>query len=89
MFLKGRLVVRRQLGLSQSDLDRGGAVWLPTVRGGESARSGGIPERRVQSGRDPLTARRPKITWGGPPLMPEAGKDRLHVDLAPPAGSDQ
>ncbi|MFG3258717.1 VOC family protein [Streptomyces sp. NPDC048172] len=31
----------------------------------------------------------PKVTWGGPPLMPRAGKDRLHFDLAPPAGSDQ
>lgn len=26
----------------------------------------------------------PKITWGGPPLMPKAGKNRLHFDLAPP-----
>ncbi|MFI0420795.1 VOC family protein [Spongiactinospora sp. 9N601] len=31
----------------------------------------------------------PKITWGGPPLMPRAGKDRLHFDVAPAAGSDQ
>jgi predicted enzyme related to lactoylglutathione lyase len=31
----------------------------------------------------------PKITWGGPPLMPKTGKSRLHFDLAPPAGSDQ
>ena len=31
----------------------------------------------------------PKITWGGPPLMPRAGKHRLHFDLAPPAGGDQ
>ncbi|MGN6682181.1 MAG: VOC family protein [Streptosporangiaceae bacterium] len=31
----------------------------------------------------------PKISWGGPPLMPKAGKDRLHFDLAPPAGGDQ
>ena len=29
----------------------------------------------------------PKITWGGPPLMPKNGKDRLHFDLA--ADSDQ
>src|SRR3954453_18851094 len=28
----------------------------------------------------------PKITWGGPPLMPTTGKDRLHFDVAPPAG---
>ena len=26
----------------------------------------------------------PKITWGGPPLMPKTGKTRLHFDLAPP-----
>ncbi len=31
----------------------------------------------------------PKITWGGPPLMPRAGKDRLHFDLAPTADSDR
>jgi hypothetical protein len=31
----------------------------------------------------------PKITWGGPPLAPRAGKNRLHLDLAPPVGSDQ
>jgi predicted enzyme related to lactoylglutathione lyase len=31
----------------------------------------------------------PKITWGGPPLMPKTGKDRLHFDLAPPADGDQ
>ncbi|MFG2573580.1 VOC family protein [Streptomyces sp. NPDC048481] len=31
----------------------------------------------------------PKITWGGPPLMPKTGKERLHFDLAPPAGGDQ
>ncbi len=31
----------------------------------------------------------PKITWGGPPLMPRTGKNRLHFDLAPPAGGDQ
>lgn len=31
----------------------------------------------------------PKITWGGPPLMPKAGKQRLHFDLTPPAHSDQ
>src|ERR1700739_3512752 len=31
----------------------------------------------------------PKITWGGPPLMPKAGKNRLHFDLAPPLGGDQ
>src|SRR3712207_6308278 len=31
----------------------------------------------------------PKITWGGPPLMPKTGKNRLHLDLAPPASGDQ
>jgi predicted enzyme related to lactoylglutathione lyase len=31
----------------------------------------------------------PKITWGGPPLPPKNGKNRLHFDLAPPVGSDQ
>jgi hypothetical protein len=30
----------------------------------------------------------PKITWGGPPLMPKTGKDRVHFDLAPTADSD-
>jgi hypothetical protein len=31
----------------------------------------------------------PKISWGGPPLMPNTGKNRLHFDLAPPADGDQ
>jgi Glyoxalase-like domain len=31
----------------------------------------------------------PKITWGGPPLMPKTGKTRLHFDLTPPVGGDQ
>ena len=31
----------------------------------------------------------PKISWGGPPLMPKAGKNRLHFDLAPPAGGNK
>ncbi len=31
----------------------------------------------------------PKITWGGPPLMPKTGKNRLHFDLAPPVGGDR
>jgi catechol 2,3-dioxygenase-like lactoylglutathione lyase family enzyme len=30
----------------------------------------------------------PKITWGGPPLMPKTGKHRLHFDVAPPADGD-
>jgi predicted enzyme related to lactoylglutathione lyase len=31
----------------------------------------------------------PKITWGGPPLMPKTGKNRLHFDLAVPDQADQ
>jgi predicted enzyme related to lactoylglutathione lyase len=31
----------------------------------------------------------PKITWGGPPVMPKVGKNRLHFDLAPPVHGDQ
>jgi predicted enzyme related to lactoylglutathione lyase len=31
----------------------------------------------------------PKITWGGPPLAPKTGRNRLHFDLAPPAHGDQ
>jgi predicted enzyme related to lactoylglutathione lyase len=31
----------------------------------------------------------PKITWGGPPLMPKTGRNRLRFDLAPPADGDQ
>ncbi|MFG3437055.1 VOC family protein [Nonomuraea sp. NPDC047897] len=31
----------------------------------------------------------PKITWGGPPVAPKTGKNRLHFDIAPPAGGDQ
>ena len=31
----------------------------------------------------------PKISWGGPPLTPKTGKNRLHFDLAPPVGGDQ
>jgi predicted enzyme related to lactoylglutathione lyase len=30
-----------------------------------------------------------KIAWGGPPLRPKTGKERLHFDLAPPVGGDQ
>jgi hypothetical protein len=30
-----------------------------------------------------------KIAWGGPPLNPKTGKNRLHFDLAPPAEGDQ
>jgi hypothetical protein len=29
------------------------------------------------------------ITWGGPPLMPKIAKNRLHLDIAPPAGGSQ
>ncbi|MBN6057680.1 VOC family protein [Nonomuraea sp. RK-328] len=31
----------------------------------------------------------PKVTWGGPPVAPKTGKNRLHFDLAPPADGDQ
>src|SRR4051812_35073583 len=31
----------------------------------------------------------PKITWGGPPLMPKTGTNRLHFDLALPVDGDQ
>ncbi|WP_128377021.1 VOC family protein [Streptomyces cavernae] len=31
----------------------------------------------------------PKITWGGPPVMPKTGKERLHFDLAPSVDGDQ
>jgi predicted enzyme related to lactoylglutathione lyase len=31
----------------------------------------------------------PKISWGGPPVRPKTGKNRLHFDLAPPADGDQ
>jgi predicted enzyme related to lactoylglutathione lyase len=31
----------------------------------------------------------PKLTWGGPPLRRKRGKERVHLDLAPAAGSDQ
>ena len=30
-----------------------------------------------------------KITWGGPPVRPKTGKNRLHFDLAPPVDGDQ
>jgi predicted enzyme related to lactoylglutathione lyase len=29
------------------------------------------------------------ITWGGPPVAPKMGKNRLHLDIAPPAHGDQ
>jgi predicted enzyme related to lactoylglutathione lyase len=31
----------------------------------------------------------PKVTWGGPPVAPKTGKNRLHFDLAPLPGDDQ
>ena len=31
----------------------------------------------------------PMITWSGPPLMPKLGKNRFHLDVAPPAGGSQ
>ena len=30
-----------------------------------------------------------KIAWGGPPMAPKTGKNRLHFDVAPPADGDQ
>ena len=30
-----------------------------------------------------------KIAWGGPPVAPKTGKNRLHFDLAPPAHAGQ
>lgn len=31
----------------------------------------------------------PKVTWGGPPLNPKDGRNRLRFELAPPADGDQ
>ncbi|MFD0026518.1 VOC family protein [Streptomyces sp. NPDC058382] len=31
----------------------------------------------------------PKLTWGGPPLMPRTGRDRVRFDLAAPAHEDR
>jgi catechol 2,3-dioxygenase-like lactoylglutathione lyase family enzyme len=31
----------------------------------------------------------PKITWGGPPVAPKVGRNRLHFDLAPSTDGDQ
>ena len=31
----------------------------------------------------------PKITWGGPPLPPKTGKNRLHFDVAPAHGDQR
>jgi predicted enzyme related to lactoylglutathione lyase len=31
----------------------------------------------------------PKITWGGPPLMPKTGRNRLRFDLAPSPDGDR
>jgi predicted enzyme related to lactoylglutathione lyase len=30
-----------------------------------------------------------KIAWGGPPVRPKTGKNRMHFDIAPPADGDQ
>jgi hypothetical protein len=30
----------------------------------------------------------PKVTWGGPPVQPRRGRDRLRLDVAPAAGGD-
>ncbi|VXB89832.1 VOC family protein [Aeromicrobium sp. 9AM] len=29
-----------------------------------------------------------KMSWGGPPVAPKTGKNRIHLEIAPPAGSD-
>jgi predicted enzyme related to lactoylglutathione lyase len=31
----------------------------------------------------------PKITWGGPPLVPKTGRNRVHLDLAPGVDDDR
>ena len=30
-----------------------------------------------------------KMSWGGPPVNPKTGKNRIHLDIAPPVGTDQ
>ena len=30
----------------------------------------------------------PEVTWGGPPIPPKRGRNRLRFDLAPSAGGD-
>ncbi|MGH3510344.1 MAG: VOC family protein [Nocardioidaceae bacterium] len=30
----------------------------------------------------------PKITWGGPPVTPKTGRNRLHFDLSPTGDGD-
>jgi predicted enzyme related to lactoylglutathione lyase len=30
-----------------------------------------------------------KMSWGGPPVVPKTGKNRLHLDIAPPRDGDQ
>ena len=30
-----------------------------------------------------------KMSWGGPPVTPKTGKNRLHLDIAPPVDGDQ
>jgi len=31
----------------------------------------------------------PKITWSGPPVRAKTSKNRMHLDVAPPADGDQ
>ena len=31
----------------------------------------------------------PKVAWGGPPVAPKTGKNRLHFDIAPPDQGDR
>ncbi|KAA1399398.1 VOC family protein [Aeromicrobium ginsengisoli] len=30
-----------------------------------------------------------KMSWGGPPVNPKTGKNRIHLEIAPPVGTDQ
>lgn len=30
-----------------------------------------------------------KVAWGGPPVAPKLGKNRINLDIAPPVGADQ
>ena len=46
----------------------------------------GIRTKRPRSAPDGTG---PFITWGGPPLAPKIGKNRLHLDIAPPTTVDQ
>ncbi len=74
----GRLGAVNADGTRQTGLFWGAALGWPLVwdRDEETA-------IRAPDGTGPL------ITWSGPPLMPKLGKNRLHLDLAPPAHVEQ